>query len=359
MRPPLRLAALTGNGRAAKVPASRIAGTGAMADGDGRIGWRARLVPAVPMAVVYALLLYGMVLFIDWADNAGGGALLMIAFLFGVPAATGSVAVMVADPRGEARGGRHALIGALVTTAFMLVALILLNEGGICVIMASPLFYGASILGAMVTGALLRRTRGRAVALALVLAPVLGMPAENQAAHPERTGTVTTVVEIAAPPEVVWRNIVAIPDIRPEELGWTFSHAIVGVPRPEDARLEGEGVGAVRHLRWGHGIRFEEHITGWQLNRLLAWTFHFAPDSIPAAVEGHIRVNSPYLQLTGGHYTLDPLPSGRTRLTLETGYRITTPINAYCAWWGDVFLTDFHSIVLAVIKERSERAGPV
>lgn len=143
-----------------------------MADGGdsgGRIGWRGRLVPAVPMAVLYALLLYGMALVFDEMDAAGGGALLMIAFLFGVPAATASVAVMAADPRGEAGGGRHALIGAMVTTAFMVVALVLLAEGGICVIMVSPLFYGASILGALLTGLLLRRTRGRAAALLLVM----------------------------------------------------------------------------------------------------------------------------------------------------------------------------------------------
>lgn len=328
-------------------------------DGGGRIGWRRRLVPAMPMAVLYALLLYGMVLLFDQLDNTGGGALLMVAFVFGVPAATASVAVMAADPRGEAGGGRHALIGFLVTSAFLLVAMVLLAEGGICVIMVSPLFYGASILGALLTGLLLRRTRSRAAALLLVLAPAIGMPVETQASYPERTGTVTTVIEIAAPPEVVWRNTVAIPDIRPEELGWTFSHAIVGVPRPEDARLEGEGVGAVRYLRWGHGVHFQEWITGWELNRSLAWTFHFAPDSIPAAIEGHIRVNSPYLKLTGGHYTLDPLPGGRTRLTLQTDYWIQTPINAYCAWWGDIFLNDFHGIVLGVIKERSEHAGAV
>lgn len=360
MRRPLRLAALTGGRRAAKVLASRIAGTGAMGDGgDGkdRIGWRARLVPGVPMAVIYAMLLYAVVLILDQADAAGGGALLMIAFLFGVPAATSSVAVMIADPQGRAGGGRHALIGFIVTSAFLLLAMVLLGEGGICVIMVSPVFYGASILGALFTGRMLRRTRGRTAALVLVLAPVIGMPVETQATYPERTGTVTTVIEIAAPPEVVWRHTVAIPDIRPEELGWTFSHAIVGVPRPEDARLEGEGVGAVRHLRWGHGVHFQEWITGWELNRSLAWAFHFAPDSIPAAVEGHIRVNSPYLKLTGGHYTLDPLPGGWTRLTLQTDYWIATPINAYCAWWGDVFLNDFHGIVLGVIKARSERAA--
>jgi hypothetical protein len=321
------------------------------------LNWRRRLFPAVPMAVVYALVLCLLAEAVDWEVGGGGAMMLVVAFLFGVPAAATSVAVMIADPRGQMRGGRHALIGFYVTSVFLFAAVVLLSEGGICVIMAAPLFYLASIVGALVTGLLLRRTRGRAAALVLVLAPVLGMPLEAGTAYPERTGSVTTVIEIAAPPEAVWRNTVAIPDIRPQELGWTFSHAIVGVPRPEDARLEGEGVGAVRFLRWGQGIHFEEHITAWDLDRSLAWTFQFAPDSIPAAVEGHIRVNSPYLKLTGGHYTLDPLPGGRTRLTLQTDYWIATPINAYCAWWGDVFLTDFHRIVLGVIKERSERAA--
>lgn len=304
------------------------------------------------MAVLYALLLYGLAEFISPDSD-----LLLIAFLFGMPAAAASVAVMVADPRGAAGGGRHALIGFIVTSAFLVVALLVLREGWICVIVAAPLFYAGSISGAVITGLLLRGTRLRGTTFVLILAPLVGLPVEHGAYYPEQTGTVTTVIEIAAAPETVWRNTVAIPDIRPEELGWTFSHGIVGVPRPEDARLEGEGVGAVRYLRWGRGIRFEEHITAWEQNRSLAWSFHFAPDAVPAAVEGHIRVDSPYLKLTGGRYRLDPLPGGRTRLTLETSYWIATPINAYCAWWGDVFLNDFHRIVLGVIKTRSERAG--
>ena len=41
-------------------------------------------------------------------------------------------------------------------------------------------------------------------------------------------------------------------------------------------------------------------------------------------------------------------------MTLDTRYRIRTPVNAYSAWWGEVFLGDIHDNLLAVIKARAE-----
>lgn len=88
-------------------------------------------------------------------------------------------------------------------------------------------------------------------------------------------GAVTTIIDIAAPPEVVWQQTAEIRNVRQDELSWTFSHGIVGVPQPVDARLEGTGVGAVRQLEWTRGVKFQEIVTRWEENRLLAWISGF------------------------------------------------------------------------------------
>ncbi|EHM00888.1 hypothetical protein HMPREF9946_02399 [Acetobacteraceae bacterium AT-5844] len=209
----------------------------------------------------------------------------------------------------------------------------------------------------MVTGGLLRESSSRKGPALLVVVPLLGMPMDAAMTYPTEHAAVTTVIEIDAPPATVWQHTVAIPDIRAEELRFTISHNLIGVPKPVDARLEGEGPGAVRLLRWGQGIHFQEHVTEWEQDRRLAWRFHFAPDSIPAAVEAHIRVDSDYLRLEDGDYMLEPLPGNRTRLTLTTRYSMATPFNDYCRWWGERFLGDFHGIVLDVIRNRAEAAA--
>jgi len=221
--------------------------------------------------------------------------------------------------------------------------------------MAAPFFMVFSALGSAVTLWIIRQFRSRRSTTLVIALPLLVLPAELQMSYTPRDAPVTTDVEIAAPPEVVWQQTVEIRNVRPDELSWTFSHGILGVPQPVDARLEGEGVGAVRQLQWTRGVNFQEIVTQWEENRLLAWDFRFGPGSIPPEVEAHIKVDSTYLKLAQGDYRLEPLADGHTRLTLTTRYRIATPIDFYCDLWGKLFLNDFHGVVLKVIRDRSEK----
>ncbi|WP_343613715.1 hypothetical protein [Novosphingobium sp.] len=310
-----------------------------------------RLLFAIPSALIYGVILYLML----WQGT--DTMLPFIAGLIFMPMAIAGTASVLADPRGEGRLWRHIKIGWICIGLFTLLSFAVLHEGGICAVMAAPFFCGASALGSWLSFLCLRKLRSRSAVSCVIALPLLGLPGMPDAPAPPLEGQVRSVVEIAAPPSAVWANTVAIADIRPEERIWTFSHNVVGVPRPIDARLAGQGVGAVRHLRWTRGVTFEEVVTGWQQDRALAWTFRFGPGAIPQAVEGHVKVDSPYLKLTGGDYRLSPLPGGRTRLVLTTHYRIATPINAYCDLWGHIFLEDFHGAVLHVIKARSEAAA--
>jgi len=309
-----------------------------------------RLIFALPAALIYGTLLY----FVVW--NPRTPALPFIAGLLFFPMAITSVATILADPRGEGSTWRHIKIGWICITLFIMLAIILLREAGICAVMAAPFFYAGSALGSWISSLALRklRSRSRSVVSCVAILPLVGLPLEPGIPAPAIERQVQTIIDINAPPETVWRSTVEIPEVRPSELKWTFSHNIVGIPRPVDARLAGHGVGSVRHLRWTRGVTFEEVVTGWRQDRYLAWDFRFGPKSIPEAVEGHISVDSDYLKLAGGDYRLDALPGGRTRLTLTTRYVIATPINAYCTWWGQIFLNDFHGTVLNVIRHRAE-----
>ena len=45
---------------------------------------------------------------------------------------------------------------------------------------------------------------------------------------------------------------------------------------------------------------------------------------------------------------------GGTVLRLTTYYKVSLPWNGYGRWWADRLLTDFHSVVLDVVKQRAE-----
>lgn len=59
--------------------------------------------------------------------------------------------------------------------------------------------------------------------------------------------------------------------------------------------------------------------------------------------------------MTTGGYDTQPLAPDLTRITLHTRYAVRTPVNAYAALWGEMFLGDLENNLLAVIKGRAER----
>jgi hypothetical protein len=119
--------------------------------------------------------------------------------------------------------------------------------------------------------------------------------------------------------------------------------------------LVGEGIGADRWAYWGQDIRFRERITEWQVERRIAWSFIFDEMSAWDFTDRHLRPDSPYFRVTAGGYRLEPIGPDRTRVVLETSYLMRTPVNAYSALWGELFLGDLESNLLAVIKQRAER----
>ncbi|MDT6939393.1 SRPBCC family protein [Brucella pseudogrignonensis] len=309
-----------------------------------------RLRVAVPIAMVYGLLLYMLIWLTPISDMMPffGGLMLL-------PMGIASLASSISDPRAQKALWNHVKMAWMIIGGLVVISMVFFREGGICVIMAAPFFAVFSAIGSWVTLSLIRRFRSPRSTMLVIALPLMVYPLEPLLKYEPHEGAVTTVIDIAASPDIVWQQTAEIRNVRADELSWTFSHGIVGVPQPVDARLEGEGVGAVRQLEWTRGVKFQEIITQWEENRLLAWDFNFGPESIPAAVEAHIDVDSSYLKLTNGDYQLETLPNGHTRLTLTTRYRIATPINFYCDFWGKVFLNDFHGVVLKVIRDRSQR----
>jgi len=311
---------------------------------------------ALGAAVIYALGLYYFIL-----NNlhASPAPLISIAFLLGVPMAAPSLAVLIWDSYGQRGTAAHVRFAIAVVSAMLVAGFVVLREAGICLVMASPLFYIGGMSAASFTGYLLRHRAPRIMSSTLILLPLLAMPVENHIVYPERDETVSTVIDIDAPTAAVWRNLPSIENIKPDELGWTFTQDVIGVPKPQDARLSGEGVGAVRHARWGNGVHFDEKIIKWVADHDLAWRFEFTPDSIPPTVEGNIRLDRNYLRIEEGSYHLTALSNGRSRLTLQTRYAMRTPLNAYCALWGKLFIGDFHRNILHIIKSRSEHAKAI
>lgn len=285
-----------------------------------------------------------------------------IAGIFILPVSMGAITLCFSSAEQQANKSYRIFAPWLTVTLLYLILLLAYWETLICLIMLAPVAYlGASVGGALAgtwlhtknTKRVQRGTLGCFIVLPLLLSPL----EDKVLPTPTEFVTAQDSIIIDASAQHVWTTLLNVPDIRDEELRSSFSHRM-GLPRPRAALMTGSGVGAVRDLYWDDGVQFRELIKVWEPARLLVYDVDVSPARIALQrLDTHVVIGDRYFTITQGRYQLMPLADGRTELQLSTSYRITTRINAYGRFWADRTLDDFHNVVLALIKQRAERAG--
>jgi hypothetical protein len=308
--------------------------------------------------VIGALVLgvgYGLLARLVFGLEALGGVagVMMLSFIFVVPVALGFVTVyLLPGPLPWTRWLAAPLAASLLTVTS---AMLLAWEGLVCIVVWLPIFLVLAVAGGAIA-ALVRRWMGRSTPLVLAAAaalPFVLAPIESRLPTPVHTRVVEDTVVIDAAPEAVWREIREVPPIAAEDLGWRFVHAI-GFPRPIEARLEGTGVGSVRHATFEGGVTFIETVTEWQPERALAFTI--SADAVPSTTfDTHVAVGGPFFDVLDGRYRIEPLGPDRVALHLASTHRLETRFNGYTRLWTDLFMRDIQQSILEVIKARAER----
>lgn len=248
------------------------------------------------------------------------------------------------------------LVVSLIPPALLGVGLLLVAmEGIICLIMAAPIGCALSAMGGAVGYLIQRRPDVPSEVPALLSVVLMFAPAVmgiERAAGPEPpVFAVSTAIEIDAPQEAVWRNVVAFADI-PQPREWLFR---LGIAYPMRAVIEGSGVGAERRCVFSTGA-FIEPIEVWDAPRRLKFgvTSNPAPMQEWTPYEGvtppHLRG---FLISRGGEFLLTPLTGGRTRLEGTTWYRHTMWPTGYWRLWSDHIIHQIHLRVLRHIEQQT------
>ncbi|MGZ3453436.1 MAG: DUF805 domain-containing protein [Polyangiales bacterium] len=282
----------------------------------------------------FASLLLGLTCFVITAriDHVLGGWLFV-----GVPFGMGFLTSFATTYGGRAKMAMavaYALLTQLVAT---LVLIAFAWEGIACIVMAMPILGGLTILGAVVGHMSARhRTGFRAEALSIALLPAL-VAVDAQRGPDPQDFAVVSEVRIAAPPEVVWKNVVSFPPISapPKPI-----FAIVAMPL--EAKIDGKDPGATRRCVFTNGT-FYEPIKVWDEPRELTFGVAAQPGNL-----------DPYIDVTKGQFLLTRNDDGSTSLRGTTWYRLKVHPSAYWKVWSDTFLHAIHMRVLDHVKDISE-----
>jgi hypothetical protein len=231
-------------------------------------------------------------------------------------------------------------------------------EGLICLVMAIPVFVVLSVLGAIafrfISKRMRPRTERRAMAVFLLL-PVIGGPIEGRFQSGARYTTTLSQIEIAAPRETVWKNIIRVPRIAKSEIPLSLS-VLMGFPDPVEATLSREGVGGVRRASFQGNVLFTETIDAWEEGKRIS--FSIVPNTAeipPATMDEHMIVGGDYFNVLRGTYELEDLGGGRCLLKLSSRHVATTDINLYADLWGRLLMWDIQNRILKVVRARCEK----
>ena len=312
-------------------------------------------------------LAYGVaarILFANDLGELGGGLLgvMTMSFIFVVPVVVGFVTVYFGPPHLRTRIP-YALFMPWVTAALTMGALMATAlEGAICIVMMLPVFLlMATVGGAMALGVRQsERRRGRmnvAAVGAVLLLPYLAAPVENALPAAMQHRVVENQIRIQAGAGDVWRQIVRVPPIDPNQYGTSFVHRI-GFPRPVEATLSREGVGGVRHASFERGVVFVETVTTWQPQRVLSFTIRADPATIPPTTfDQHVTVGGEFFDVLDGTYEIEPVGENEVILHLRSTHRLSTTFNFYASFWTDLVMRQIQGNILEIVKSRSEAAA--
>lgn len=278
------------------------------------------------------------------------------ALFIGAPFASGFVAAFTLLKRKPAATlaqclGVATLAVVAAGTAFLLIAW----EGVVCMIMAAPIAIAFASIGA-IAGRMCARPAMNAspVLVLLALWPLL-TAAEASVARP-RLREVLSVIEVDRAPSRVWPHVIAFASL-PAPTEWLFK---TGIAYPVRARIEGQGVGAVRYCEFSTGA-FVEPITVWDAPYRLGFSVTQQPRPMDELTP-YDDVLAPHLDSSlrsrRGEFLLAPLPGGRTRIEARTWYTLDMYPSAYWQKWSDAIIHRIHLRVLEHVRTQAQGSQP-
>lgn len=233
-------------------------------------------------------------------------------------------------------------------------------EGIVCIAMVLVPALGMAAAGAAVGRAIAagaasgpgRRRPPTAGTAALILAlPFVAGFETIPSTPPARE--VVSIVEVDAPPLEVWEHVIRFADLG-APTHWLFE---TGVAYPIRARLEGQGVGAVRRCEFSTGA-FVEPITRWEPGHVLSFDVEAQPPPMQEW-SPYAHIHPPhldgYFRSIRGEFRLVELPNGRTRLEGSTWYELDLAPFGYWSLIADQIVHQIHLRVLRHVKAEAEK----
>ena len=283
----------------------------------------------------------------------GWGVFLAAPFVCGLSAAC------INNRKGE-KSIKDSIYVSLIAGCISLLAFFVVGfEGVICLAMAAPIILPLFVLGGLVGHVLSRAISKKIVTDVAVLILCFSVPLlmgfESLEQNDPLVRSATTTVQIDAPIEDVWREVIQFSTL-PEPTEFLFR---IGIAYPIDATIEGRGVGAVRYCNFSTGS-FVEPITHWEENKRLAFDVIEQPEPM-TEISPYTGIHPPHLdwavRSVKGQFLLKEREDGIVELEGTTWFYTSMKPERYWSSITEEMIHLVHKRVLNHIKNTVEQEG--
>lgn len=294
---------------------------------------------------------YGLVTRLVFGQKA---TLASVTYLFIIPTILGIIPLMFADNDKLKSYINIIFIPWLTIATFFLTMILFGIEDFICLLVIAAPFFILGTIGALIYRVVqINKQKRKGKLLTLVLLPFLSAPVEEFIKSPSEIYNVKSEVFIDATPEKIWNNIVEVQTIDMKEYNSGFFNSI-GIPRPIRATVDHKALGGRRIGNFEGGLMFIETITEYDENKKVSLNIKIDPSTVRQKVFDQHVLNGNYFNFVNATYELTELKNGQVKLSLSSSYQLTSTINFYGKFWGDIILTDFQDRLLNVIESRCQ-----
>ncbi|HQY51799.1 MAG TPA: hypothetical protein PLD63_05460 [Ignavibacteria bacterium] len=305
----------------------------------------------------YGLLIIGIVLGIAYGlftrlVFGQKATLATVTYLFIVPTILGIIPLIFADNE-KLKSYRNIIFIPLLTVSTFFLTMFLIGlEDFLCLFILAAPFFILGTIGAFIYRLVqINRQKNKGKLLTIILIPFLFAPVEEYLKSPSAIFEIESEVIISAAPEMIWNNIVEVRTIRENEYSSGFFNDI-GIPRPISANVDRKEIGGQRTGNFEGGLKFFETITKYEPDKIISFDIRIDPKSVrPNVFDQHV-LSGNYFTFVNATYELTPLSNGQVKLKLLSNYQLTSTINFYGKFWGDLILRDFQDRLLEVIEKR-------
>jgi hypothetical protein len=227
-------------------------------------------------------------------------------------------------------------------------------EDFLCVLIISlPFLLVAGITGLLV-GTTIKKRKINKKLYSIVFLPLLLNPIENLLPNRLETFRVENKVVIEQSSEVIWKNILEVPEILDNEYSHGFFNRI-GVPRPIKSKLHHSGKEFCRIGYFSEGLQLVETIDQIEENRFVNFKIHIDKSILRNKPTDQHLLKSNYFSFENIAYQLIPIGKKRTALILSCEYRIESKMNGYANFWAKRIIQDFEVRLLQALKMKLEK----